>query len=419
MEEIRGRRVIVVGAGVAGLACALQLRRLGLLPTLFEASDRPGGRVRTDAVDGFRLDRGFQVLPDAYPEVKRLLDLDALGAGAMRPGALVRWRGGFERVIDPVRAPSCALSAMSSRIGSFTDKLRLLRLRRRLLATPLEQIRTYPERSALDELRADGFSTAIIERFFRPFLGGVFLERELETSNRLMYFALRSFIAGRARLPRGGMEAVPRALAARLPRGSIRTRTPVRAVASDGVVLDDGRREPAAAVVVASEAAAAARLVPGLDVAEANGSACLYFDAPRPPVEEPILLLDGEGRGPVNNLCVPSQVAAGYAQPGRALVSASIVGRPLLDDATLERGVRAQLGDWFGEQVASWRLLRVYRISEALPVCIPPAAGPGLLPLRIGERLFVCGDHRGLPTLDDALASGRRAAEGVRAVLSP
>lgn len=404
--------VAVVGAGVAGLACAIDLHELGIPVRVFEASDDVGGRVRSDLVDGFVIDRGFQVLPTAYPEVRARLDLAALRLGPFTAGALVRQGGRFARFVDPTRSPAALPRTLASGVMPLRDQLRLVALRFRVTRGSLAQLYARPERSTLTELRALGFSEESIERFFRPFFAGVFLERGLESSSRFFEFALRSFASGDATLPADGMAAVPRQLASRLPPDTIRTRCPVEAIEA-GSLLAGGARFDAAAVVVATDGETARRFVPELPEVRHNGTVCLSFAAERDPIGERLLVLDGEGTGPVNHLCVPSTVAPSYAPAGQALVSANVIGNAVQDDAELERSVRAQLAAWFGAEVDDWRLLRMDRVERALPRQPVGWLEPVEREVRLGERLFVCGDHRGLASLEGALHAGRRAAEAV------
>ncbi len=413
--------VLVIGAGVAGLCCARELHRRGVPVRVLEAGDGVGGRARTDRVEGFRLDRGFQVLPTAYPEVQRSLDVRALDLHAFAPGALV-WLGGrFRRVADPLRRPGDALPTLRSGVATFGDALRILRLRTGLARRRYAEIYARPDRATGDHLRALGFSPRVIERFFRPFFAGVFLEPDLVTSSRFFEFAFANFARGEATLPARGIGAVATQLAGGLPAGCVELAAPVASVAADHLELASGERRAASAVVVATDAAAAARLLPGLEVPASNAVGCLHFDAPRPPLEGPWLVLDGEGEGPVSNLCVPSEVAPSYAPPGRSLVSASVLGPCAEKDAELEGAVRGQLGRWFGAAVREWRLLRIDRIANALPRLEPGSAAPVERPPRIeaegGGDLFVCGDHRAMPSLQGAMVSGRHAAEAVAMAL--
>jgi phytoene dehydrogenase-like protein len=270
-----------------------------------------------------------------------------------------------------------------------------------------------PEISTREMLSQEGFSDRIIDSFFRPFLGGVFLDPELETSSRMFEFVFRMFASGDAALPSEGIEAIPRQLAEALPEGTIRTGAEVEFVSARRIRLAGGDEIEAAAVVLATDAPVLARLVGDPPPPPARGVTCLYFAAPEPPWEDPILMLNGEARGPVNNLAVLSQAAPRYAPSGQSLISATVLGIPRAADASLEAEVRDQLRDWFGTQVDRWRWLRTYRIAYALPDQRPPALSPVRKPARRDDGLFVCGDHRNTASLQGAMVSGRRAAQAV------
>ena len=407
-----GKTVLIVGAGLAGLSCARHLHRAGVAAEILEASDAVGGRVRTDEVDGFLLDRGFQVLLTGYPECRRLLDYAALDLRSFYPGAMVRLGGRFHRVVDPWRRPLAALAGAFSPIGSFADKLRVARLRRRLLATPLVELFSRPERTTRQALEAEGFSPAIVGRFFRPFLGGIFLEPRLDTSSRMFEFVFKMFSSDATALPARGMQRIPEQLAASLPAGTIRTGCRVARLDGRTLRLESSEALTADAVVVATDAAAAGELLPELADPGWCSTTCLYYAAPRPPVELPILVLDGEGEGPVNNLCVPSRVSPEYAPPGWDLVSVSVIDGGREGDE-MEQVVREQLRGWFGAQVADWRHLRTYRVPHALPAQAPPALASPERPVRLGDGVYVCGDHRDNASIHGAMVSGRRAAEAV------
>ncbi|MDX1650021.1 MAG: NAD(P)/FAD-dependent oxidoreductase, partial [Myxococcota bacterium] len=293
---------------MAGLACAVHLQRRRVPVRVLEASDRVGGVVRTARVEGFLVDRGFQVLLTGYPEVRCMLDLPALRPGRFRPGALVRARGRLRRVGDPLRRPLDAPATLASGLVGPGDALRVLALRTRLARRPLEEILTAPACTTREALRRRGFSARIVEGFFRPFLRGVFLEPRLDTSSRFLDFVLRTFATGDATLPAEGMEAVPRQLADRLADGVVRTGVRVTQARGDGVVLDSGERLPARAVVLACDGDEAARLAPALPAPDWNGTVALAYDAPAPPVRGPWLVLNADDPGPVDHLCVPSEV---------------------------------------------------------------------------------------------------------------
>jgi phytoene dehydrogenase-like protein len=406
------RDVIIVGAGLAGLCCARRLQHQGVDFLMLDKSDRVGGRVRTDSEGGFLLDRGFQVFLTSYPEAKKVLDYGALELRPFLPGALVRYGGRFHQLTDPWRHPLAALQSVLSPIGSLADKLRVGRLRSRSTSGSIVDRFRDPETTTLQALEDVGFSAAMIERFFRPFLGGVFLDSKLQTSSRMFQFVFRMFALGDACLPVQGMEAIPRQIASRLPPQNMRLGEAVVQVRPGSVTLESGERLQARNVVVAVEGASAARLLEGFTAAHDQGVTCLYFSAPRPPIEKPMLVLNGDSRGPINNLCVLTNTAPSYGSDSESLVSVSVLRVPE-DDVSLRQEVNEQLAEWFGEAVADWRHLRTYRIAHALPNQVPPALTEPERPVRWQPNLYVCGDHRDNASIQGAMVSGRRAAEAV------
>jgi len=408
--------VVIVGAGLAGLCCAKHLAAAGREVAVLEASDGVGGRVRTDVVDGFRLDRGFQVLQSAYPEARRVLDYRALDLRPYASGALVRMGGRFRTLADPYRDVRAALRGVFGPPGTLTDRFRIARLRRDVLAANPERMFDGSDLDTAAYLERLGFSAEFVERFLRPWFAGVFLESDLATSRNFFRYTFRMFAEGRAATPALGMGRIPEQIADGLPDGAVRFDARVRALEGRAVVLDSGERVEADAVVVAAAAPEARKLlVEELPETRSCGTACLYFAAERAPLTEPILVLDGERRGPVNNLVVPTAASPSLAPAGAALISASTVGIPPLADADLESAARDQLRGWFGARVDSWRHLRTYRIPHALPAQPPGALAPGVRPVRLRDGVFVCGDHREAASIQGAMVSGRRAAAAVLA----
>ena len=405
-----GPSAIVIGAGLAGLAAAQDLVAYGVPVTVLEAADAPGGRMRTDRVDGFLLDRGFQVLNDAYPEVRSRIDLATLGVRSFAPGAIVRDADGMHRLSDPLRDPVRLASTLFHPASTFADLLRVVAMRREVTKGTVEELLEQPDVSARQWLAARGFSERFVQSFFRPFLAGVLLDPELGASSHKVALALRWFTLGSAVLPKGGMGAFPLALAAKLPKGALRLNSPVDRLREGGVVLRSGEELRADAVIVAVDGAEAARLL-GLPTPLWRSVVQLSFDAPRSPVNGPWLVLDGEGKGLVNDLCVPSEVQPSYVPQGRDLVSATVLDPRGLDDAALDAAVRAELRGWFGAPVDEWRTLRVLRIPRALPH--QPPGSPHVLANNHRPGIWVAGDHLGLASTQTALASGGAAAKMV------
>jgi phytoene dehydrogenase-like protein len=406
-------QVVIVGAGLAGLCCARTLYQADIPFLLLEATDGVGGRVQTDRLDGFLLDRGFQVFQTAYPEARQVLDYQALRLRPFSPGALVYFQGRLHWAVDPMRQPRHFLQTLRAPVGTLGDKLRVARLHRRVCQGSLEELFRRPETSTLEVLLAEGFTESMIERFFRPFFSGVFFEKELASSSRMFEFVFRMLAQGDTALPSNGMGAIPEQIAASLPSGTIRLNIRVDRVSEGGVKLNTGEEITGRAVVIATDGAEAARLLDDTREYATVDCCCLFFAAGKPPVTEPILVLDGEGRGPVTNLGVLSQVAPSYAPPGASLIHATVVGNPPIPDAELEAQARRQLMNWFGPEVNQWRHLRTYRIRQALPMQTPPTPDPLAQPVKVRPGLYQCGEYGSLSSLHWAMVSGRRAAEAV------
>jgi len=408
--------VVIVGGGLAGLAVARAVETAGRTAVVVEACDGVGGRVRTDVVDGFRLDRGFQVLLTAYPEVSRQLDLPALRPCAFDPGSLV-WLGKRIYAIgDPTRKPGMLFSSAFAPIGSVTDKVRLAGVLHRLRKADPVSLLHREDVSTLTSLLDQGFSTRMIDRFFRPLLGGIQLDVNLSASRRMADIILRCLAVGDSVVPAMGMQAIPDQLAAGLLPGTLHLDCPVAAVAPGEVRLIDGRVVHGQRVVVATEGPAAAELLRARQVVSPGSRAvsCVWFAAPKPPVDDKLIVLDGTITGPAVNVAVMSNVSPDYAPQGQALIAAAC---PAADgDLTaLPTAVQAQMRRWWGAQVDEWRVLRTDTIAHGQPDSQPPFVPKK--PVALGDGLFVCGDHRDTPSIQGALYSGRRTAEAVLASL--
>lgn len=407
------RPVVVVGAGLAGLTCAGLLHRAGRPVQVLEREDAVGGRIRTDRVDGFLLDRGFQVYLTAYPDAARFLDLQALDLRRFEPGAVVHTEHGLQRLSDPWRRPGKAIQTAFAKVGSFADRVRIAKLRRRCRSGDVNQIWQQPEQTTLAELREIGFSDDVINAFFRPFLGGVFLDPNLDTTSRMLKFVFRMFSEGSAALPAAGMQAIPEQLAAALPADCVRLNCGVQQVEANSVRLHSGEVIEADHVVVAAEQPAASKLVPTVKSNRTPQSVrCVYFAAKRSPLQEPILVLNGTGQGLVNNVCVPTDVAATYSSDGRALVSVSVLRSDLSNDDLIS-SVREELLDWFGAQVKDWTALRSYSIPYALPNQEVPSQTSGQPESIRQDSILLCGDHCTDGSINGAIRSGEAAAERI------
>ena len=380
---------------------------------LVEGSDRVGGRLATDKLGGFLLDRGFQVLLTAYPECRRLLDYTKLKLNNFSAGSLVWSGGGLQTVIDPFRDPGSALATIFAPVGSFGDKMKVFTLKEDLLNKPVDEIFKQSSSSTIDALKKYGFSDDMIKKFFKPFMGGIFLESDLKTSSKMFEFVFSMFSQGYAALPSDGMQAIPEQLVAKIPADHVRLKTKVIAIGDNFVETDNGEKIEARAVVVATEGTEAGKLIKGFPHVDTQAVTCLYFEAPEAPIKQPILILNGEGKGLVNNVCVPTNVAPSYGNGKSHLVSVSVLGNPFPDDGTADVAVKKELMEWFGSDVATWRLLRIYRVVNALPAQPPAVLEQPRREVRLQKGLYVCGDHRDNASINGAMESGRRTAREI------
>ena len=407
--------VVVVGAGLAGLRAAGVLGRRGLSVVLLEAGDRPGGRVATDVVDGFRCDRGFQVTNTSYPALRAALDLDALALRAFDPAAAVRGPDGVLHVYgDPRRRPALLPRAAVDPLIPLRGKLALAGFTARVLAAGPRRAADRLSRSARDDLAAAGVTGPVLDRVLRPVLSGVLGEDALTTSAAFVRLVWRSFVLGTIAVPAAGMGAIPAQLAAGLAAGTLRCGRRVEAVRTGAgrvTVRADGEEVTARAVVVATDPVTAAALLPGLPAPRMHALTTLYHVAPAAPAHGPTLHLDGAG-GPLANTVVLTEAAPEYAPSGRVLVSSSFLGPA---DRVPEPAVRRELARIYGVATDGWEHLHTAEVRRALPAL--PAGVPLRRDVALGDGLFVAGDHRDTPSQQGALVSGRRAAEAVLAAL--
>jgi phytoene dehydrogenase-like protein len=270
-----------------------------------------------------------------------------------------------------------------------------------------------PDMTTLEFLQSQGISEKMIERFFKPFFGGVCLDPAIQASSRVFKYVLRVFVEGDVALPGQGMAAIASQLAEDLPEGAIRTGTRVEAIHPGGAVLSSGQTLKCRAVVLATDGPETMRLLGKPASMVSQGELCLYFAAPKAPINAPYLILNGQGTGVINSLTVPSVVATSYAPTGQELISVVLIGHLELDDRTAQLEVRKELTEWFGNGVEEWRHLKTYRIQHALPAQPPPMPDPNIPSKPVKPGIYVCGEYQSVPGIQWALLSGRHAAEAV------
>lgn len=443
--------VIIIGAGASGLSCANSIP-LNCKSILLEAKSTIGGRLSSDIVDGFTLNRGFAVFIDEYPESKAVFQYEGLKLAAFQPGALIKTRNGLARVADPIRQPIRLFDAIASPVGEMLDKARLIPLLFHVKSKSISELFEETETDVYTCLKENyKFSDKMIREFFQPFFEGIFFCPLKEQSSRMFHFVFKMFSQGSATLPTGGMQNVANQLCDEAKKKGVEVQLDCRVKRlqkkEDGlfkVILSDGEEIEAKSVVCATEGYVAKQILSSLPELEAISTmedqpersvGCLYYKfSGDPPINEAILILNGESpserSGSINNVCFPSVVNPTYAPNGFHLCSVAIDDAMVMryegNEEKIDQTIRQCLGEYFPEYKddieSKWELLRTYRIHHA-----QPAQLDGPMPANVyGGRscnmyrdislpggLFVAGDYTNTASLNGALESGKLAANAV------
>lgn len=409
MRVDRDADVVVVGAGLAGLRCAQALVAAGRDVVVLEAGDAVGGRIRTDRVDGFLVDRGFQLLNPAYPAVRRWVDVDALGLQPFGAGVAARTETGLTVLGHPAREPRLlprTLRAVAGRPAEVAALARwaapLLRPRRGPLSEVVAGRADVDRRTALDRAGVDGLMRRVVDRFF----AGVLLEDDGSTADRFALLLTWMFVRGVPALPEAGMQALPEQLAASLGE-RVRLGEPVRRVTATSVETDDTTWS-ARQLVVAAGAAQATALV-GVPEVATKGVVTTWWAATGAP-DTDLLHVDARrtATGPLVNAAIVSRAAPSYAPSGRHLVQGSaLLGRGRNPG---EGEMRRHAGDLLGMDPSRWEVVARHEVPDALPA--QPVPYSDARPVVV-DGVVVCGDHRDTGSIQGALVSGQRAADAV------
>lgn len=396
---------IIIGAGISGLIAALELEKAGFAPIIIEASDRVGGRIKTDTIDGLKLDHGFQVLLTAYPEAQYYLDYDKLDFIRFSPGSVIYKDSKPTKIGDPQRDISFLWPTITASIGSLRDKFLILKLSKMLQKKSIEAIFSDVEKTTLYYLKDFGFSDKMIHHFFQPFFAGIFLEEDLSTSSKMFEFVYKMFSTGDAAVPKAGMQAIPDQLAAQLKNTNIRLNTTVKSITNKTINLGNGESITAEHIIIATDPSP---FFQGKSTT-VYWKSCytIYLEADKSVLNETIIGLLPNKNLFINNFHFLEDVF----NSDKSVISVTVVKDHKLSEDELISKVKDELQEHCG--IATERVIKIFHIKKALPNLSDLKLEPSNESITLAPGVQVCGDHLAYGSLNAAMASGRLAAEAV------
>ena len=406
-------KIYIVGSGVSGLVAAQVLENQGYQPVILEASDRAGGRVKTDIKKEFQLDHGFQVLLSSYPAAQKYLDFKALKLQKLKPGAVIFKKGKQQIIGDPLRDISVLFSTLFSGIGTLSDKFKIFQLNLKLKNKSIEAIFSSNEISTKAYLQEFGFSSQIIAQFFTPFFTGIFLENELTTSSRMFEFVFKMFGEGLAVLPKGGMEEISKQLVSNLKNTTFQYNTQVTSVSDEEIILHTGDKLVSTATIIATDASKLVKNAPSKNL---SWKSCqtLYFTANKRVIEKPMIGLVSREDSLINNIFYHTSVAT-YSNNTEELLSVTVVKEHQLSEEQLIATVTKQLKEEC--HIDTITFIEIYNIKRALPDLKDIKSEVTPSETQLSSGIFLAGDVQLNGSLNAAMIAGEKAAFQVIASL--
>ena len=402
-------KIHIIGAGISGLIAAQILENHGYHPTIIEASSTVGGRVKSDIVNGYTLDHGFQVLLTSYPAAKKYLNYEALDLQKLLPGATLFKNGKAQTIGDPLRSLSLLFPTLLSNVGTLTDKVKILKLNALLKKKKNALIFQTEEKTTLQYLKDFGFSDEIITDFFKPFFSGIFLETELETSSRMFEFVYKMFGNGLAVIPKKGMQAIPNQLKSNLINTHFKFNSPVKEVKDRRIILEDESILESNITIIATDASA---LISNLKNQGTDWKSCdtLYFETKKSIINKPLIGLISDKNMLVNNIFYHTSVAT-LNKTKKELLSVTVVKRHQLNEKDLIDKVVEELHAKCG--ISDISFLKRYQIKKALPKLTNLQYEISGTETKLKSSIFLAGDQLLNASLNAAMIAGERAAMGV------
>lgn len=402
-------KIHIVGAGISGLIAAQILENFGYKPTIIEATDKVGGRVKSDIVDDYILDHGFQVLLSSYPAAQKYLDYEKLELQELLPGATIFKDEKQQTIGDPLRNLSLLFPTLLASVGNFSDKTKILKLNAVLKKKNITNIFKEDEKTTLQYLKDFGFSEAMINDFFKPFFTGIFLENKLDTSSRMFEFVYKMFGDGLAVLPKNGIQAIPNQLKHNLKNTTFIFNSSVKNVLDNKIILKDNSEIKTHITIIATEAS---HLISNLKNQETEWKSChtLYFETNKRVIQKPLIGLVTDKDALINNIFYHNSIKTS-TKGAKELLSATVVKDHKLSELNLVLRVTEDLKKFCGIEVK--KFIKHYHIKKALPSLSNLQYEISSSETKLKSTIFLAGDILLNGSLNAAMISGERAALGV------
>ncbi len=407
------KKITIVGAGIAGLSAGIYLKQLGYQNiTFIEASDRAGGRMKTDYVDGFTLDRGFHTFFTAYPYASELLDYKALDLKYFNSGVLVLKNSTIRKIKDPFHHPLSTLTMFFSSMGSLGDKINLLKRRLEIRRMSESQIFEKFEVKTSSILRKKKYSSQLIKNFFNPVFSAILLDNELTTSRRVFEYTFKMLMEGRVAIPAKGIEAIPKQLASHFGPDNFIFNRAVTGFIKNKITLDTNETLLTDILIVATEQNSLFSTLKKAPIKnDHRSSTCIYFSATKKPFVSAMVCVNANEPKLVSNIAVLTNIDKNFAPDGKELISVLLNGFAKANDEELESEVKLELFETFGKSVYDWQLLKVYRIDYTIPNQDYVLGRRHTNDIMIAENTYVCGDHMLYGSMNAAIKSSKNMVE--------
>lgn len=415
------QKIIIVGAGIAGLSAAIYLREKGYENiTFIEESDRPGGRLKTEYIDGYTLNIGFHLYNTAYSYAEELLDTDALNLKYLDQGVLLINEKKLKKILTPLKKHLFIPFFLLSNFGTLNDRIKFVKKRLTLKQMDEDEIFDKYEIKSSSILKKMGFSSKIIESFFRPYFSSIFLEEELITSRRMLDYYLKMNIEGNVGIPSKGIEAIPLQLSSQFSKENFVFNSKVVDYTANKVITENGDEHDFDCLVLTS---AQIKLKSNLKNERVKknylGSTCLYFSSDKKPYSEPLICINSNNPKLISNITVLTNISKLFAPKGKELISVTLNGFTVADDKVLENEVRKELLNSFGTQIDNWKIIKIYRIEYALQSQEFITGKGRINEMRLESNVYVCGDYLFYGNIDAAVKSGKLVSEIMHKDLNP